>query len=126
MAIERRQYPRVGTEIPATITTEGGKRFRAVVCNISRAGLQLACDREAVAVVVPGSTLSTPMEMVQVQVEFALAARGRSAANVRLSCKVLGTTRLAADSYRLSVQYLNVDAATFDLIDSFINAQLGT
>lgn len=126
MALERRQYPRIGTEIPAAITLESGKRYAMVVRNISRAGVQLECDRDAIAGILPGSVLSTPVEPVLVRVEFALTMKGRATTTLRTSCKVLGATRLAANVYRISVQYQDLDAATGGLIEQFIGAHLAS
>lgn len=126
MALERRQYPRIATAIPATLTLESGKHYSLVVRNISRAGVQLECDRDAIAGILPGSVLSTPVEPVLVRVEFALAIKGRAASTLRMSCKVLGATRLAANVYRISVQYQGIDAATFELVEQFIGAHLAS
>ncbi len=124
MVFERRQYPRTETEVPATITMDGGARFSAVVCNLSCAGLQLACDRVTAGGIVPGALLGTPLEMVQLGVEFRLASLAGSAVDIRVRCKVMGATRLAENVYRISLQYLDIDAATFERIDRFVSAGL--
>ncbi|KAF0191814.1 MAG: hypothetical protein FD165_1537 [Gammaproteobacteria bacterium] len=124
MIFERRQYPRTETEVPATITLDGGARFSAVVCSLSCAGLQLAVDRQTAAAIVPGSVLGTPLETLQLGVEFRLASPDGSTADVRVRGKVLGATRRAENVYRISLQYLDIDTAMFERIDRFVNAVL--
>lgn len=124
MVFERRQYPRTETVVPATITMDGGAQYVAIVCNVSCAGLQLAFDRETAAAILPASVLSTPLETVVFSVAFELAAPDGTAAGINVRCKVLGTTRLAENLYRLSVHYQDIDTATTERITRFISAGL--
>ena len=124
MGLDRRQYPRIDTDIPLTISMGNGEQHVGVVCNLSRAGLQIGCDRWTATRMVPATFSAVPADPVQIEIQFQIPATDEAAFDIKTLCKVVGATRLSQNVYRVSVQYVDLDDNVFRKLDRFISASL--
>lgn len=121
MGLDRRLYPRIETDLPLTIFVADGAQHAGVICNVSRAGLQIGCDRWTATHIVPGTFQAVPGDPLEIDIQFQLPVPGEPPCDVRTRCKVVGATRLAQNVYRVSVQYLDLDDRICEKLDKFVN-----
>ncbi|NIR30105.1 MAG: PilZ domain-containing protein [Gammaproteobacteria bacterium] len=121
----RREYPRIPVTLPVEVQVADGARIHVKMCNISRAGMQLACDPMTVNRLLPGGQMPLPSQPVTLDVRFELPLSGQEVVPVSVRCNAIFSRRVAQNEFRLGLQFASFEAEGFDHIENYIQECTG-
>ncbi len=120
----RREYPRIPVTLPAEVQVADGARIHVKMCNISRAGMQLACDPITVRQLLPrGQPL--PGQPVTLDVRFELPTSTQETVPISVRCNAIFSRRVAQNEFRLGLQFASFEAEGYDHIENYIQECTG-
>ena len=118
VSIERREYPRVNTEWPATLYYEDDTEIQTTIINISRIGLQIKCSKMVASTMLSDRFQPIPGKAAKVTVIFEITPD--SGQEIMVQCEVVRAQRSSQNEFNISFKYLDMDESYFKLIDSYI------
>ena len=122
-AAERRLYKRFETDSPVEIVAENGNTHEARALNISLAGMQLRCDRDAVREIAPKGEKTTPDQSPIVRVRFNLP-RADDKPRIEADVRVVLVRRISERGYHVHVQYEFFQGNGYNELEDFVDAML--
>ena len=84
---DRRKYPRVMVDCPAELHFEG-KKYAAVIYDVSPDGVQVRCNRTTLKAIRPGGKFVQPSETILLDLSFVLPVGGGAGAAVEASVRM--------------------------------------
>ena len=120
----RREYPRIPVTLPVEVQVADGARINVKMCNISRAGMQLACDPITVKRLLPGGQPPLPGQPVTLDVRFELPS-GQDTVPISVRCNAIFSRRVAQNEFRLGLQFASFEAEGYDHIENYIQECTG-
>lgn len=120
----RREYPRIPMAVPVDVQVPDGALIRAKMCNVSRAGMQLACDPVTVGQLLPGGQMPMPSQPVTLDVRFELPVGGEPVP-INVRCAAVFSRRVAQNEFRLGLQFTSFEAEGADHLESYIQECTG-
>lgn len=122
-AAERRLYTRFETDSTVDIVTESGAVHEARALNISLAGMQLRCDRDAVREIAPKGEKTTPDQSPVVRIRFVLPRAG-DASLIEADVRVVLVRRFSERDYHVHVQYEFFQGNGYNELEDFVDTML--
>lgn len=104
LVMEKRSQTRYRTHFKARLKGDHGEG-PALITNLSLSGLQLECDQQLIATLIPNINRPDPRSPIHIQVHFQVPTSRQSRADVDLMCLIIYTRRKAQDRYLLGVQF---------------------
>ncbi|HLU62479.1 MAG TPA: PilZ domain-containing protein [Gammaproteobacteria bacterium] len=120
---ERRLYKRFDTDIPVEIITETEAIHSARGVNISLAGMQLRCDREALRDVAPRGEKTTPDQSPAARLRFNLPSPGEQPL-IEVDCRIVLVRRVSEREYHLHIQYEFFQGNGYNQLEDYVDAML--
>ena len=108
MPNERRINQRNAVSYPADVSVPGGGGIRATVVDISRNGLQLACDRHSLLKICPRGHLTSPADRVPLRTVVMGEVAVGSETEVEVQGRVVYVRRLSQTEYRIGLSYASI------------------
>lgn len=116
--MDRRQYPRVDTDWPATLFYADQTEIETTLSNISRYGLQIRCSKMIAATLLSDRFQPVPGKTARVTLIFELPPG--SGTEIMVQCEVVRSQRFAQNDFALSFKYIDLEQSDFKLINSYI------
>jgi hypothetical protein len=120
---EKRQYPRLDTEIPCTLRLPEGDILPAVIVNLSAGGLKFSCGRDTAHHILPRDQ-RTPGQVtgVEIEIQFNLQSATQAPSSLNALARVIHMERLAQEVFHVGVQYIRIDEAAVATLKGYIDA----
>jgi len=115
---DRRQYPRVNTEWPATLFYDDETEIETTLTNISRFGLNIKCSRMIASTMLSDRFQPIPGNAARVSLIFELSPG--SGTEIMVLCDVVRAERASQNDFTLSFKYVDLDESDFNLINEYI------
>jgi len=122
-AAERRLYKRFETDTAVEIVSESGMPCEARALNISLAGMQLRCDRDALREIAPKGEKTTPDQSPVARLRFALPRAG-DRSEIEADVRVVLVRRVSEREYHVHVQYEFFQGNGYNELEDFVDAML--
>lgn len=88
---------------------------------LARDGINLRCDRDTLASLLPNTSSIAPRQPKQLEVNFVLPHNDYI---VQCQCEVYSLRRISKDCFQLDMKFHNLSAEQDQALDSYIEAQL--
>lgn len=121
----RREYPRIPVTLAVEVQTPDGVAIRTRMCNLSRAGIQLACDPITVGRLLPAGQMPLPSQPVTLDVRFELPFSSHEKVPVSVRCNAVFSRRVAQNEFRLGLQFSSFEAEGYDHLENYIQECTG-
>jgi len=121
----KREHPRVSVHLPVELRTPEGVPLHARTVNISRAGLQLSCDRHTFSRLFPGGLQPLPSQRVAVRVRLELPPQAPGPAALEASCNAVFSRRIAENDFRVGLQFTDLPEAGYERLERYIDSCAG-
>jgi hypothetical protein len=119
--MERRQYPRLTTQFPAELDDAHGGRVPVTATNVSLGGLQVLCDRHTALRIAPNGSIVSPRDATPITVRVTLPLRDGTHVKVEVRCRPRVLRRIAAEEYRLGLEYELFNGHSYQALEAFID-----
>ena len=116
---DRRQYPRVTTEWPATLFYDDKTEIETTLTNISRYGLNIKCSKMIASTMLSERFQPIPGNTARVSLIFELSPG--SGNEIMVQCDVVRAERSSQNDFTLCFKYVDIDESDFSLINDYIN-----
>jgi len=116
---DRRQYPRVITEWPATLFYEDKTEIETTLTNISRFGLNIKCSKMIASTMLSERFQPIPGNAARVSLIFELSPG--SGNEIMVQCDVVRAERCSQNDFTLCFKYVDIDESDFNQINNYIN-----
>ncbi|MCP5151602.1 MAG: PilZ domain-containing protein [Ectothiorhodospiraceae bacterium] len=123
MKAYHREHPRVAMSLHTEIVGASGV-IHAQTVNISRAGLQLECDRVTRDAVFPGGQPLSPSARPQVRLRIQLPRRAESCW-VEVDARGVIFRRIGADDFRLGLEFEHFEEGGYHCLERFVDENWG-
>ncbi len=123
MASERRHYPRVATDLPLEVLTEGGETARGTICNLSMGGVEISCDRGCADRILPSGHQAFPGQPIRAQLRLQLPAADGAVTAVQASGEIVVSRRMSQDEFRVGIHFLNFDGDGEQAVERYVRAR---
>jgi c-di-GMP-binding flagellar brake protein YcgR len=90
----------------------GGQAIAGVAVDVSRRGMQIACDRTSLLKICPRAHLTSPADGVWVRVKMRASEPPTSTSEVDARARVVCVRRLSQVDYRIGIEFSNLAADT--------------
>lgn len=118
-----RRYLRVRAEIPCEVGPAGGEMNVALIHDLSCGGVKFSCNQHTVGKIFPDDQAPLGVVLdVYIEIHFRLHAEDKRAAAIMSGAKVIHTERLAQDLYQVGVQFIDLNQAETERLETFILA----
>ena len=117
---DRRQFPRVHSQIAAEVSTPAGQTVPVTVLNLSRVGLQLGCDANTAASIVPPGHRSYPEQAISIEVGLTLPFTSRRPVRVVMKSRAVYCQASGEGNQLIGVEFVDFDADGYQLLEGFI------
>lgn len=118
VAMDKRQYPRVDTDWPATLFYADQTEIETTLTNISRFGLQIRCSKMIAGTLLSDRYQPVPGGNARVTLIFELPPG--SGTEIMVQCEVVRSQRFSQNDFTLSFKYIDLEEDDFKLINSYI------
>lgn len=115
-----RHHLRVPADFIAHVETERGEERAIAIANISRAGIMLDCDQEALETLLPNAIRLAPQDPIALSVQFDLPLSTSGLASISNDMHVIYCRRLSRDSFHVGLEFNDLDAEQIILLEKFI------
>lgn len=120
MAGERRHYPRVLTELPLEIVTEGGESACGTIRNLSMGGVEISCDRWCADRILPSGHQAFPGQPIHAQLRWRVKAADGTEKAVEAAGEIVVSRRLSQDEYRVGIHFLHFDGDSEQNLQDYV------
>lgn len=117
---ERRQYPRVRTDLPATIVFRDGVSAAATLLNLSRTGAQIGCDTTLARRMCRPTSPPEPFRPVELTlcVDLPICAEGTT--RIEVTARVVVPRRVSAAEYRIGLRFIGIEPESDRVLERFL------
>lgn len=114
---------RVKAEIPCQVGPSDGAMKVALIHDLSCGGVKFSCNLLTVNNIFPDN--QAPLGVVldaYIEIHFSLHADDKPAATIKSRARVIHTERLAQDLFQVGVQFIDLNQAAVNKLETFIEA----
>ncbi len=115
-----RHYHRIPTEIEAVALDSKGSEHSVTVANISRAGLMLVCNRNALDHLFDGENPVLRNTNQKIKVQFNLPVETDAPAQIKVICRSVYARRLSKDCFHVGFEFTDFDGDSLAVLDKHL------
>jgi len=115
---ERRQVKRYNIELDIDIVLEDGTILPVLTHDISLNGIQFICDSQIANEIEPRGLQSHSLDRIKVKVITRFPTDDKQ--KFYASCKVVAARRLSQDEYMLSLEFINFEKNSSNILQNYI------
>lgn len=121
-----RNQQRVDVATEVKINKNDGSCLTCKVSNISRTGIMILCDRDAVKKLVPGHKAPAPGNWISVTTTFSVPVVAHQPVSVIAGGNIVHMRRIARDQFQLGIQFAEFEGNGFEYVDNYVSTLLST
>lgn len=118
---DRRVFGRIDTQHPVKVLDAGGAAHPALALDISLTGLQLLCNRETAARLLPTAALEGRLSGEELRVQMQLPLKDGRYSDVDARCRVVAARDDDGERYRIGLRYIWFENYSYDDLERFID-----
>lgn len=122
---DRRVFGRIDTQHPVKVLDAGGAAHPALALDISLTGLQLLCNRETAARLLPAAAMEGTLSGEELRVQMQLPLKDGRYSDVDARCRVVAARDDDGDRFRIGLRYIWFENYSYDDLERFIDDWLG-
>ncbi len=115
-----RHHFRVPADFIAHICTSKGENIEASIENISRAGIMISCDRQALELLMPNEISFAPIQPQTIRVDFSLPLDKEGLVALSMDMAVVYTRRLSRDNFTVGLHLKTPSAQHEAMLDNYV------
>lgn len=119
-----RNQQRVDVATEVRIEKTDGSCLTCEVANISRTGIMILCDREAVKKLVPGQKTPAPGNWISVTATFSVPVVAQQPVSVIAGGSIIHMRRIARDQFQLGIQFTEFEGNGFEYVNNYVSKLL--
>lgn len=120
-----RHQQRVSVAMDIMLERPDGQCVTCEASNISRSGLTVFCDQEAVRQLIPGMRPPAPGNWTETKARFSLPViPSEKPAAVISDAHIVHMRRVSRDEFELGIQFCEFEANGFDYVDKYVTRLL--
>lgn len=119
-----RNQQRVDMSVNITIEKPDGCCLTCLVSNLSRTGVMVSCNQEAVKVLIPDLKTPAPGNWISVKTSFSVPVIANQPVSIVADGNIVHMRRIARDEFQLGIQFAEFEGNGFDYIDRYVGKLL--
>lgn len=119
-ASDRRQTPRYEINLPIDIVLEQGTILTVSTRNISSSGIQITCECWVTDEIEPRGIQKFSLGHLRIKAITELPIAD-STKKLYANCRIISVQRLKQDEYMLSLEFINFENGTENILDEFLD-----
>jgi len=119
-----RNQQRVDVSTDITIEKPDGACLTCTVSNLSRTGVMVSCNMEAVRQLIPGKKAPAPGHWISVKTRFSVPVLPTQPVSVIADGNIVHLRRVARDEFHLGIQFAEFEGNGFDYVDRYVSELL--
>lgn len=119
----KRDHPRVGVEVPVELMLGDSGTIHVMAVNMSRAGLQVACDKVTVTSVFPQGKRTLPHAPPDIDVVLRLPGVEGGSESIEARCHAVFARRVSENEYRVGLQFVHIGGDQYERLELYIDEQ---
>ncbi|NMT65159.1 PilZ domain-containing protein [Marinobacter orientalis] len=121
-----RNQQRVDVSTEVRIEKTDGSCFTCKISNISRTGIMILCDQEAIRALVPGQKTPAPGNWISVTTTFSVPVVAQQPVSVIAAGNIVHMRRIARDQFQIGIQFAEFDGNGFEYINNYVSKLLSS
>ncbi|MDO6443779.1 MULTISPECIES: PilZ domain-containing protein [unclassified Marinobacter] len=119
-----RNQQRVDVVSDILIEKPDGCQLTCKISNLSRTGVMVSCNQEAVDQLVPHLKAPAPGNWIAVKARFSVPVLPTQPVSILANGNIIHLRRMARDEFQLGIQFSDFEGNGFDYIDSYVRELL--
>ena len=120
-----RKHVRVGAGFICKVGPSDSKILAARVLDLSIGGLKFSCDQATIKRIIPHDQQALGLILgVDIVVHFIIKLDGKRATAIKTPARVIHSERLAQDLFQVGIQFLGLDSAAGEKVETYIEELL--
>lgn len=119
-----RNQQRVEVSSGITIEKPDGCCLTCSISNLSRTGVMVSCNREAVKTLIPGNRAPAPGNWITVTTQFRVPVVATQPVSITANGNIVHMRRIARDEFQLGIRFSGFEGNGFDYIDRYVGKLL--
>lgn len=119
-----RNQQRVDVATEVRIEKQDGCCLTCEVSNISRTGIMILCDQEAVRELVPSEKTPAPGNWISVTTTFSVPVVAQQPVSVIAGGNIIHMRRIARDQFQLGIQFSEFEGNGFEYVNNYVSKLL--
>lgn len=119
-----RNQQRVDVTTKITIEKPDGGCLTCSVSNLSRTGIMVSCNQEAIKELIPDQRTPAPGRWISVKTRFSVPVIPTQPVSVIADGNIVHIRRIARDEFQLGIQFSEFEGNGFDYIDRYVGKLL--
>ncbi|KAA1176338.1 PilZ domain-containing protein [Marinobacter salinexigens] len=119
-----RNQQRVDVTTKITIEKPDGGCLTCSVSNLSRTGIMVSCNQEAIKELIPDQRTPAPGRWISVKTRFSVPVIPTQPVSVIADGNIVHMRRIARDEFQLGIQFSEFEGNGFDYIDRYVGKLL--
>lgn len=119
-----RNQQRVDVATEVRIEKADGSCLTCEVSNISRTGIMILCDQEAVKSLIPGQKTPAPGNWIAVTTRFSVPVVAHQPVSVTAAGNIVHMRRIARDQFQLGIQFAEFEGNGFEYVNNYVSKLL--
>ncbi|AOY90111.1 pilus assembly protein PilZ [Marinobacter salinus] len=119
-----RNQQRVDVSTNITIEKPDGCCLTCSVSNISRTGVMVSCNQEAVKTLIPDLKAPAPGNWISVKTSFSVPVVATQPVSIIADGNIVHMRRIARDEFQLGIQFAEFEGNGFDYVDRYVGKLL--
>lgn len=113
-------------EVSSDITIErlDGCCLTCSISNLSRTGVMVSCNREAVQALIPSKKIPAPGNQITVKAHFLVPVVATQSVAINIDGSIVHMRRIARDEFQLGIRFSSFEDNGFDYIDHYVGKLL--
>ena len=121
MSNYKRSHPRTKEGLPAEVIAPGNKTLFVATHDVSRRGVQLACDAITVQEIFGDPHLSRPTKVPGVILKLRLGHSAGEPQQIEAECRAVYLRRVSEQEYRIGLQIDSLSQSSRAALSSFVD-----
>jgi len=119
-----RHQQRVTVATDVTLERPDGQCVTCQASNISRSGVTISCDQEAVGQLIPGMRPPAPGNWLETKVRFSLPLPAGQPVTISTDAHIVHMRRVSRNEFELGIQFCEFEGNSFDDVDKYVARML--
>lgn len=115
-----RNQQRVDVELEVQLKSPAGEELNCRAANLSRAGLMISCDMEAVRKLLPNQTAPAPGKWVEITTRFAVPVVATQTVSVQAEGHIVHLRRVSRNEFHLGVHFTGFEGNGYEYLDQYV------
>jgi len=115
-----RNQQRVDVSTEITVERPNGCALTCSVANLSRTGVMISCDQDAVKTLIPDQQSPAPGNWISVKTRFAVPVVATQPVSVVADGHIVHMRRIARNEFQLGIQFSEFEGNGFDYVDRYV------